>query len=136
MAAVLAVLRLVTVRAFEPAVVLACSNRALLLNAGDFGAAVKPLATESLGVLLLLVAAVLEMRGFPVLWVWLPTGSVLLLGCSSDVVFVSAGEVLLVTPLISVRPSDEEPGVVGNPFTGSFDERHVAGLLTDPDASC
>lgn len=47
------------------------------------------LVTASLGMLVLVAAAVLEMRGFAV--VWLPTRSVLLLGCSSGLVPVGAG---------------------------------------------
>lgn len=73
------------------AVVRACSDRARLLIAGGFGAAVTPplaLVTASLGALVV-VAVVLEMRGFAVLW--LLTGSVLLLGRSSGLVPV--GEV-------------------------------------------
>lgn len=74
------------------AVVRACSDRARLLIAGGFGAAVTPplaLVTASLGALVVVVAVVLEMRGFAVLW--LLTGSVLLLGRSSGLVPV--GEV-------------------------------------------
>lgn len=72
------------------AVVLACSDRALLLIAGGFGAAgtgLLALVTAGLGVLV--VAAVLEMTGFAVLW--LHTGSVLLLIRSSGLVPVGAG---------------------------------------------
>lgn len=47
------------------------------------------LVTASLGVLVMVVAAVLEMSGFAVLW--LPTGSVLLLGRSSGLVPVVVG---------------------------------------------
>lgn len=58
--------------------VLACRDTALLLRAGGFGAAVLgQFVTASLGVLVLL----LETEGFAALW--LPTGSVLLLGRSS-----------------------------------------------------
>lgn len=135
---------LVTVGAFRPvAVVLACSDRALVLIAGGFGAAVTPLValgTASLGALLLVGAAVLDTRGFAVLW--LTTGSVLLLGRSSGLVPAGAGapgdvgEALLVAPLFSLLPRDEELRLVGNPLTGSFEAAGAAGRPTDPDAGC
>lgn len=137
----MAVLWLVTVGAFRPvAVLLACSDRALLLIAGGFGAAVTPVVTASLGALVLLGAAGLETRGFAVLG--LPTGSEPLLGCSSGLVPVGggapgdAGEALPVAPLISLLPTDEKLRLVGNPFTGSLEAAGAAGRLIDPDAGC
>lgn len=59
---------------------------------GGFGAAVTPLLaliTTSLGVLVLVVAVVLELGGFAILW--LPTGHMLLLGHSSGLAPVGAG---------------------------------------------
>lgn len=73
-------------------VVLACSDSARLLITGGFeaaaaaAAATQPLAlaTTSPGAAVLVVATVLQRRGFTVLW--LLTGSALLLGCSSGLV--------------------------------------------------
>lgn len=126
---------LVTVGVFRPvAELLACRDRALLLKVGGFGAAVVGLlVTASLGVLVLVV---LETGGFAVLW--LPTGSVLLLGCSSGMAPAAAagtpGDTLPVTPLFSLLPSEEELRLVGNPLTGSFEAVvGAAGRPTDPD---
>lgn len=136
---------LVTDGAFKPvAVVLACSDRALLRIAGGFGAAVTPLLlalTVSLGVLVQGGAVALELMSFAALW--LPTGRVLLLGRSSGLVPVGAGapgdakrEALVVAPLFSLLPRDEELRLVGNPLTGSFDAVGAAGRPTDPDGGC
>lgn len=73
------------------AVVLACRERALLLMAGGFeGAAILllTLVTASLGVLVLVVVAVLELGGLVA--PWLPAVSVHLLGRSSGLVPVGA----------------------------------------------
>lgn len=70
--------------------VLACSDRALLLMAGGFEAAVLALVTPSLGVLVLVGVAVVEPGGFGAPWV--PAGSALLLGLSSALVPVCVGE--------------------------------------------
>lgn len=81
--------------------------------------------------LVLVEAAGLGGRGFAGLWV--PTGSVLLLGCSSGMITVgagAAGEALLVAPLIS-WPSEEELRLVDKPFTGSFDDAGGIGLRAD-----
>lgn len=95
------------------------------------------LVTTSLGTLVVVVAAVLEINGFAVLW--LPAGSVLLLDGSSGFVPVSAGaagEALLVAPLFSMFPSAEELRLVGNPLTGSFEAVGGVGRPTDPNAGC
>lgn len=117
---------------FRPVLeVLACRDRALLLRAGGFGAAVLgPFVTASLGVLVLVV--LLETEGFAALW--LPTGSVLLLGRSSGTAPVgAAGDALLTPPLFSLLPSEEELRLVGNPLTGSFEAAvGVAGRPADP----
>lgn len=127
------VLAAVTDGAFRPvAVCRACRDKALLLMAGSFGAA---LVTVSLGPL-----GVAEPRGFAELW--LPTGGAILLGCSSDLGPAGAGapgdtgEALLVAPLFSLLPSDEELRLVGNPLTGSFEVGVVAGRPAEPDAGC
>lgn len=43
---------------------------------------------------------------------------------------------LLVAPLFSLLPSDEELRLVGNPLTGSLDVLGAAGRPTDHDAGC
>ena len=70
--------------------VLACRDSVLVLMTGAFGAAVLALMTVSLGVQVPWVAVVLQLGGFATLW--LPMGHMLLLGCSSGLVPVGAGE--------------------------------------------
>lgn len=126
MGAVFAAFWLVIVGGFRPVLeVLACRDTALLLRAGGFGAAVLgPFVTASLGVLVLL----LETEGFAALW--LPTGSVLLLGRSSGTAPAGA---LLAPPLFSLLPNEEELRLVGNPLTGSFEAAvGAAGRPADP----
>lgn len=140
----MAVMWLVTDGAFKPvAVVLACSDRALLRIAGGFGAAVTPLLlalTASPGVLAEGGAVALELVSFAALW--LPAGRVIRLGRSSGLVPVGAGAprddggALLVAPLFSLLPRDEELRLVGNPLTGSFDAAGAAGRPADPDGGC
>lgn len=108
---------------------LACRDKALLLMAGSFPPPLVALGAASLG------ALVPEPGGFAELW--LPTGSVLLLGRSSGRVPGAPGDdgaALPAAPLFSLLPSDEALRLVGNPFTGSFEA--AAGRPDDPDAGC
>lgn len=104
--------------------VLACREEALILMGGRFpplvelGAA-SPGGSGSLGAL---GALGLEVGGLAELW--MPRGRTPLLGRSS-------GRIPL---LLSLLPSDEALRLVGNPFTGSFEE--AAGRPDDPDAGC
>lgn len=96
--------------------VLACRDTALLLRVGGFGAAVLgPLVTASLGVLVLVV--LLETEGFAALW--LPTGSVLLLGRSSGTTPAGAADGRRCRSFYSC--ANLNTGFTGLPFTQTTD---------------
>lgn len=123
--------------AFRPVVagLLACRDRALLLITAAFGATVTAafeLVTASLG-----EEELLRTSGFAAVWV--PAGSVLLLGRSSGFDTAGPEAPAFVPPLFSLLPSEEELRLVVNPFTGSFDAVvavGAAGRPPDPGAGC